>query len=69
MKFQSVLVEGGARLLQSFIDEDCWDEVRVIINEQLVIENGINSPVLKNFSLIKTETVFSDTIHKYTRHI
>ena len=29
-KIQSVIVEGGARLLQSFIDEGIWDEARVI---------------------------------------
>ncbi len=33
MKIQSVLVEGGAKLLQSFIDEGFWDEARVITNE------------------------------------
>jgi diaminohydroxyphosphoribosylaminopyrimidine deaminase/5-amino-6-(5-phosphoribosylamino)uracil reductase len=69
MKIQSILVEGGSALLQSFIDEDCWDEARVIRNEQLIIENGISSPVLKNYSVMKTETFFSDTIHTYTRHI
>ena len=32
---QSILVEGGARLLQSFIDEGLWDETRMITNESL----------------------------------
>ena len=51
LKIQSVLVEGGARLLQSFIDQNYWDEARVITNEQLLIKNGINAPKLKNSSL------------------
>ena len=52
LKIQSVLVEGGAKLLQSFIDQNCWDEARVITNEQLMIDRGIEAPELKNNSLI-----------------
>ena len=69
MKIQSILVEGGAQLLQSFIDEGCWDEARIIINEQLIIENGVPSPELKNHSLVKTENLFSDTIYYYSNSI
>lgn len=29
---QSLIVEGGAKTLQSFIDDDLWDEVRVETN-------------------------------------
>jgi diaminohydroxyphosphoribosylaminopyrimidine deaminase/5-amino-6-(5-phosphoribosylamino)uracil reductase len=38
LNIQSVLVEGGTTLLQSFIDQNCWDEARVITNEELIIE-------------------------------
>jgi diaminohydroxyphosphoribosylaminopyrimidine deaminase / 5-amino-6-(5-phosphoribosylamino)uracil reductase len=65
MKIQSVLVEGGAQLLQSFIDTGCWDEARVITNEKLVIGNGIASPVLKEHAFLLKETIFSDTISYY----
>jgi diaminohydroxyphosphoribosylaminopyrimidine deaminase/5-amino-6-(5-phosphoribosylamino)uracil reductase len=65
MKIQSILVEGGAKLHQSFIDENCWDEARVITNEQLIIEKGIDSPVLKETSLIITENYFFDSIYYY----
>lgn len=67
MKIQSILVEGGAKLLQSFIDEGCWDEARVITNEKLVIGNGIASPVLKQQSLLRSVTCFSDTVHYYSK--
>jgi diaminohydroxyphosphoribosylaminopyrimidine deaminase/5-amino-6-(5-phosphoribosylamino)uracil reductase len=43
---QSVLVEGGAKLLQSFIDAGLWDEARVITNTDLVIGEGVDAPVL-----------------------
>ena len=42
---QSVLVEGGEKLLNSFIDGNCWDEARVFISEQ-IIHKGVNAPVL-----------------------
>jgi diaminohydroxyphosphoribosylaminopyrimidine deaminase / 5-amino-6-(5-phosphoribosylamino)uracil reductase len=62
---QSVIVEGGARLLQTFIDEKKWDEARIITNEELTIENGLAAPELKNFKLEKTERIFSDKIDYY----
>jgi len=46
LKIQSVIVEGGTRLLQSFIDEGVWDEARVIVNDELAIGNGLSAPVL-----------------------
>ncbi len=61
-QIQSVIVEGGAILLQSFIDEGLWDEARIICNEELIISNGIKSPGLKNAVLQKQENYFSDTI-------
>ena len=64
---QSVLVEGGAKTLQSFIDAGLWDEARVISNEELIIEDGISSPEMKNFVLVKEEKYFSDLIHFYQR--
>lgn len=65
MNIQSLLVEGGARTLQSFIDNGLWDEARVITNEKLVIENGIAGPELKNCTLEKKESYFGDGINYY----
>jgi diaminohydroxyphosphoribosylaminopyrimidine deaminase/5-amino-6-(5-phosphoribosylamino)uracil reductase len=45
-QIQTVLVEGGATLLQSFIDAGLWDEARVITNSDLVIGEGVNAPVV-----------------------
>jgi diaminohydroxyphosphoribosylaminopyrimidine deaminase/5-amino-6-(5-phosphoribosylamino)uracil reductase len=66
---QSVLVEGGTRLLQSFIDEGVWDEARVITNEELLIEEGLPGPLLKNFELSYREQILSDSIRKFTHRI
>lgn len=65
LRIQSVLVEGGAGLLQSFIDEGCWDEARVITNNKLEIPGGLAAPVLKNASAPYMETLLSDTIRYY----
>ena len=65
LKIQSVLVEGGAKLLQSFIDEGVWDEVRIIKNEELIINNGLNAPVFSNSEKISEQKLLSDTIEIY----
>jgi diaminohydroxyphosphoribosylaminopyrimidine deaminase / 5-amino-6-(5-phosphoribosylamino)uracil reductase len=57
LRIQSVLVEGGARLLQSFIDEGYWDEARVITNNDLEIPGGLAAPVLKGGELRGKETI------------
>ncbi len=64
---QSLLVEGGAITLQSFIDAGLWDEARIITNEELVLENGISTPEMKNFSLVKQERYFTDLISYYQK--
>jgi len=68
LNIQSVLVEGGSRLLQSFIDENCWDEAIVITNTGLVIQHGIQAPLLKNAEKISGEKNYADTIDYY-KHI
>ncbi|MFT4153437.1 bifunctional diaminohydroxyphosphoribosylaminopyrimidine deaminase/5-amino-6-(5-phosphoribosylamino)uracil reductase RibD [Parafilimonas sp.] len=45
LNIQSVLVEGGAKLLQSFIDENICDEIRIITNKDLVVKDGLPAPV------------------------
>lgn len=44
-RVQSLLVEGGACLLQSFIDADLWDEVHVE-TAPFLLKNGVQAPIL-----------------------
>jgi len=67
LKIQSVLVEGGARLLQSFIDEDLWDEIRVISNKQLAIGNGLAAPVIVTNNLEQEFMIQTDSIKIYSK--
>ncbi len=69
LQIQSVLIEGGSKLLQSFIDAGLWDEARIITNENLIIENGINAPKLSNAVLQSVGVYNDDTIRCYNRII
>jgi diaminohydroxyphosphoribosylaminopyrimidine deaminase/5-amino-6-(5-phosphoribosylamino)uracil reductase len=65
LNIQSVLVEGGAYLLQSFIDEGIWDEARIITNQQLLAGEGLPAPSLSRASLKDSIHVFGDLVHTY----
>ncbi|MBL7725132.1 MAG: bifunctional diaminohydroxyphosphoribosylaminopyrimidine deaminase/5-amino-6-(5-phosphoribosylamino)uracil reductase RibD [Chitinophagaceae bacterium] len=62
LNIQSVLVEGGATLLQSFIDEGAWDEVRKIENEKLITGGGLPAPVMEAAIKISEMKLLSDII-------
>lgn len=59
LNIQSVLVEGGAKLLQSFLDEDLWDETRIITNNELMVKDGVPSPMPQWGLIPKGTTGFS----------
>lgn len=64
-QLQSILVEGGASLLQSFLDEDCWDEIRVIKSAdaiELTSEVGVKAPSLNGAVPDSIESIGGDSI-------
>ena len=63
---QSLIVEGGARLLQSFIDEGLWDEAR-IETAPFNLSNGPKSPILREETLVASES-FARHIVQHFRH-
>jgi diaminohydroxyphosphoribosylaminopyrimidine deaminase/5-amino-6-(5-phosphoribosylamino)uracil reductase len=65
----SVLVEGGAKLLQSFIQSGIWDEIRIITNQEMEIPEGLSSPAFRNAKLVKSEMFGSDTIRIYRNNL
>lgn len=67
MNIQSVMIEGGTKTLQSFIDKNLWDEARVITNEELIIEQGFSAPEMKNFIFEKQEKYLNDTISYFRK--
>lgn len=68
MQVQSLIVEGGSKLLQSFIDRGLWDEARVITNTNLEIEEGLDAPVLKDDQPVATKKMKNDII-EFSKHV
>lgn len=62
-KIQSVIIEGGAVTLQSFIDGNLWDEARVFIGNNN-FEDGIKAPIL-NAKLEKEEQLTNNILRTY----
>ncbi len=62
LRLQSVIVEGGAKLLQSFIDEGIWDEMRIITNQVLTIGAGLVAPLLPQHRITKEWKIQDDLI-------
>lgn len=68
LQIQSVIVEGGAKLLQSFIDTNLWDEARIITNTVLTISDGLNAPELQYEKLTGSHYFLTDKIEYFTNN-
>jgi diaminohydroxyphosphoribosylaminopyrimidine deaminase/5-amino-6-(5-phosphoribosylamino)uracil reductase len=60
---QSIIIEGGRKTLQSFIDTNLWDEARVFIGEIKFYE-GTKAPKLQK-SYLSSELIKKDTLFIY----
>jgi len=63
----SLIIEGGRQLLQSFIDQDLWDEARVFIGQELFVK-GIPSPELSCLPVEKTLVGNSTLLYYRNQH-
>lgn len=64
-KIQSIIVEGGTQLLQSFIDAELFDEIRVF-RSQKQLKKGILAPVLpKNITIMSRQNLLDDELTIY----
>jgi diaminohydroxyphosphoribosylaminopyrimidine deaminase/5-amino-6-(5-phosphoribosylamino)uracil reductase len=52
-QIQSVIIEGGTQTLQTFIDENLWDEARVFVGKQS-FKTGVKAPVFEAENTIKS---------------
>ena len=66
LKIQSLMVEGGTILLQSFIDEGLWDEA-YIETSPIRLSEGIKAPVIKGGHPFLTNYNFGRII-RYARN-
>ena len=62
-KIQSVIIEGGSQVLNSFINENCWDEARVFTSES-TFGKGIAAPEIEG-EVEREETIFADQLTIY----
>jgi len=58
---QSIIVEGGAKTIQSFINKNLWDEARIFKTKNNIYE-GVKSPLI-NGKIISTSFINSDTLN------
>lgn len=66
LNIQSLLVEGGSKTLQSFIDKHLWDEAVVIANTSLIVNAGVVAPILTHHKKAKQTVLLNDTITFFT---
>jgi diaminohydroxyphosphoribosylaminopyrimidine deaminase/5-amino-6-(5-phosphoribosylamino)uracil reductase len=62
----SLIIEGGTITINSFIEKNLYDEIRVFTTDKL-LKKGINSPELPNINLIKTSIINNDKLEVYKR--
>ena len=63
---QSVIIEGGAQTLRSFIEANLWDEARVL-KGNVNFESGIKSPILKNYRVGEKSMYTGDQLTYYIK--
>jgi diaminohydroxyphosphoribosylaminopyrimidine deaminase/5-amino-6-(5-phosphoribosylamino)uracil reductase len=59
-KIQSLIVEGGAQTLQSFIDEGLWDEARIFVSTKS-FDKGITAPAIAG-QMVSAHEIQSDKL-------
>ncbi|NVK08577.1 MAG: bifunctional diaminohydroxyphosphoribosylaminopyrimidine deaminase/5-amino-6-(5-phosphoribosylamino)uracil reductase RibD [Tenacibaculum sp.] len=62
-QIQSVIIEGGAQTLQTFINENLWDEAKVFIGD-INIKEGVKRPIF-NAKLSSEEKIDNDILRIY----
>ena len=67
LNIQSVIVEGGAKVLQSFIDQNLWEEAFVFQGNKM-FGKGIKSPVFENKNLVSEKKLKEDTLFHFVNH-
>ncbi|WP_241427198.1 bifunctional diaminohydroxyphosphoribosylaminopyrimidine deaminase/5-amino-6-(5-phosphoribosylamino)uracil reductase RibD [Tenacibaculum finnmarkense] len=64
-QIQSVLIEGGAQTLQTFIDANLWDEAQVFVSGTS-FKNGVEAPRLSAEKiLLKKQNIASDVLKTF----
>lgn len=65
-KINSILIEGGAKLINLFLQENLWDEARIFTSDSFLKE-GIPAPEL-NISPMKSQFIANDQLSIYKNY-
>ena len=65
-KINSILIEGGRKTIQKFIDYNFWDEARCFVGKGL-ITNGVKAPQIKNKDWTK-KTISTDLLYSTSNY-
>lgn len=60
----SIIMEGGSKTLQTFIDEDLWDEA-IVFKTKHILQKGTKAPQLKNSIMANQFQLQEDTVNIY----
>jgi len=60
----SVIIEGGTKTLQKFIDENLWDEARIFTGKA-IFKNGVKAPLFSG-KLTSEMHILDDVLKTYT---
>ena len=66
-EIQSVLIEGGAKTLRSFIESGLWDEAFVFEGTTVKFEKGLEAPNLRALPTY-SRNIKSDVMHHYKNY-
>lgn len=65
---QSLIVEGGAETLRSFLVQNLWDEIRVETNTKMTVGDGTRAPQIpKNAVVVSSADYDGHTVIKYKK--
>ncbi|MFK7001084.1 bifunctional diaminohydroxyphosphoribosylaminopyrimidine deaminase/5-amino-6-(5-phosphoribosylamino)uracil reductase RibD [Flavobacterium oreochromis] len=59
-QIQSIIIEGGSRTLQHFIEHNYWDEARIFKNKETLIE-GIKAPQISSLK-VKSKRILNNEL-------
>ena len=59
---QSLIVEGGAETLRSFLVQGLWDEIRVETNTQTTVSGGTRAPQIPANAVVASQQVFDQNV-------
>ena len=59
---QSLIVEGGAETLRSFLVQGLWDEIRVETNTQMTVSGGTRAPQIPANAVVASQQVFDQNV-------